>query len=354
MRRMWVFLFLVLAGVWAQPALADCPGTEACVYNRGCPRGALRVRPGQSIQRAIDAAPSTGAALCVLPGTYKGLIDFKGKPDQPRLFGGPLVTFLDGGGTGPVVSIKTAEGKDSILNGFTVRNGRANIGAGIFIKEASPTIRNSIVAGNRATGQFGRGRRGRRQRGVGPPVHHLHEVPGQFGGLWRRWSAERLLSQSVPAVEPLPGNHAPYGGAISVAWSGRLDLGWTQFLANRADVDGGGIYIGVPYGNALVRQVWFKSNTAGNQGGGMWVPAGLPMSSTPRSTAIRPPPEEASRQASAAWSMSRARCSFAIRRQRAPHWSTPPAPTPPWSITTTASMPTREGLCEHLWRSGDC
>jgi hypothetical protein len=71
------------------------------------------------------------------------------------------------------------------------------------------------------------------------------------------------------------GNKAPYGGAIGVHWSGRLDLGWTQLIANQASVDGGGIHAGVTYGNVLVRQVWFKGNKAGNYGGGMWVPAGL-------------------------------------------------------------------------------
>ena len=275
MRRMLVFLLLVLTAAWSQPALANCPGTEACVYNRGCPRGALRVRRGQSIQRAIDAAPWTGAALCVLPGTYKGLIDFKGKPINLVSSGGPGVTFLDGGGTGPVVSFKTGEGKDSILNGFTVRNGVANIGAGIYIKEASPTIRSSILTGNTATGQFGRG------GGIGVTGVWAHPsitctkflgntADYAGGGLASTYSANPYLRSNL-----FEGNRAPYGGAISVAWSGRLDLGWTHLLANQASGDGGGIHAGVPYGNVLVRQVWFKSNTAGSQGGGMWVPAGF-------------------------------------------------------------------------------
>ncbi|HSJ74598.1 MAG TPA: hypothetical protein VK899_00140, partial [Gemmatimonadales bacterium] len=71
------------------------------------------------------------------------------------------------------------------------------------------------------------------------------------------------------------GNRAPYGGGIGVAISGRLDLGWTQLLANRADNDGGGIHSGVTYGNVLVRQTWFKGNIARSNGGGMWVPAGF-------------------------------------------------------------------------------
>lgn len=278
MRKILVFVILMFAAVWARPALAACPGTEECVYNRGCPRGAVRVRPGQSIQQAIDAAPRTGVALCVLPGTYKGLIDFKGKPINLVSSGGPGVTFLDGNGTGPVVSFKTAESKGSILNGFTVRNGVANIGAGIYIREASPTIRNSIVTGNTARtvgNSYGRGG-GIAVSGVWahPSItctkilNNTADYGG--GGLLSAYSANPYLRSNL-----FEGNRAPYGGAISVSWSGRLDLGWTQLLANRADVDGGGIHAGVPYGNVLVRQVWFKGNTASNYGGGMWVPAGF-------------------------------------------------------------------------------
>src|SRR6185369_3501348 len=91
------------------------------------------------------------------PGTYTGKIDFHGKPVNLVSSGGPIVTFLDGGGAGPVVTFATAEGRDSILDGFTVRNGQAGYGAGIYINSASPTVRNSILTSNRATGTFGRG-----------------------------------------------------------------------------------------------------------------------------------------------------------------------------------------------------
>lgn len=275
MRKILVLFVLVLAGAWAQPSLADCPGTEACRPNQGCPRGSIRVRRGQPIQRAIDAAPGTGATLCVAPGTYRGLINFRGKPIHLVSSGGPTVTFLDGGGTGPVVTFSSAEGKDSILNGFTIRNGKATYGGGIYIKEASPTIRNSIVTGNAVTGEFGRG------GGIGvtgvwahPSITCTRIIANTAsyagGGLASTYSANPYL-RSIHFER----NSASYGGAISVAWSGRLDLGWTQLLANQASVDGGGIHAGVPYGNLLVRQAWFKGNRAGSLGGGMWVPAGL-------------------------------------------------------------------------------
>lgn len=268
-------LTLVLAGAWARPSLAACPGMEACVYNNGCPRGSTRVAAGQSIQRAIDAAPCTGATLCVAPGIYKGLINFRGKPINLVSSGGPIVTFLDGNGAGPVVTFSSAEGKDSILNGFTVRNGSAPYGAGIYIKEASPTIRNSILTGNAATGNFGRG------GGIGVTGVWAHPsitctkflrntASYAGGGLMSTYSANPYLRSNL-----FERNRARYGGAIGVHWSGRLDLGWTQLLANQASTDGGGIHVGTPYGNVLVRQTWFKGNSAGNYGGGMWVPAGF-------------------------------------------------------------------------------
>src|SRR4051794_1851361 len=275
MRKSLALFVLTLTSAWsAPPLLAGCPGASACVLSK-CPQGARQVKPGQSIQKAIDAAPCGPSAICVAPGTYTGKIDFHGKPVNLVSSGGPGVTFLDGGGAGPVVTFTTAEGKDSILDGFTVRNGMAGYGAGILINMASPTIRNSILTQNRATGTFGRG------GGVGVlgaqafPAILCTQFLGNMadydgGGLMSGYSANPYLRSDY-----FEGNKAAYGGGIGVYNSGRLDLGWTELIANQATGDGGGIHTGVVYGNVLVRQVWFKNNTAGGNGGGMWVPAGF-------------------------------------------------------------------------------
>lgn len=275
MRKTLVILVLVLTGAWPRPSLADCPGISACVYNKGCPKGSRPVAAGQSIQKAIDAAPCTGAILCVAPGTYKGLINFHGKPINLVSSGGPGVTFLDGGGTGPVVTFATAEGKDSILDGFTIRNGRAITGGGVSINGASPTVRNSILSNNAATGNYARGGGMWVTGAQASPAITCTQFLGNTadysgGGLMSSYSANPYLRSDL-----FQGNKAPYGGAIGVYASGRLDLGWTELLANQASTDGGGIHAGVVYGNVLVRQVWFKGNTADGNGGGMWVPAGL-------------------------------------------------------------------------------
>ncbi len=274
MRRIFVLCILVIAAAWPRPALAVCPGISACVVNRGCPAGSIQVRPGQSIQSAVNAA-RPGATLCVLPGTYRGPINFAGKPIRLVSSGGPFVTFLDGGGTGRVVTFITAEGLDSVLEGFTIQNGRGPGAGGIYIRGASPTLRNNVVTRNRAIGEFGRG------GGIGvqgpqasPAItcnvflDNLASYAG--GGLASSYSAAPYLRSNL-----FQNNRAQYGGAISLSYSGRLDLGWTELTANRATGDGGGIHAGVPAGNVLVRQSWFRGNTAGGQGGGMWVPAGL-------------------------------------------------------------------------------
>jgi len=72
-----------------------------------------------------------------------GTIDFRGKAIKVIGERGPLVTIVDAAGIGsPVVSFSNEEGPDSILDGFTIQNGRDK---GIFAKNSSPTIINNIV-----------------------------------------------------------------------------------------------------------------------------------------------------------------------------------------------------------------
>src|SRR6185369_5608484 len=256
---------------------------------KGCPKGSIPIGAGQSIQKAIDAAPCTGAVLCVAPGTYTGLINFHGKPVNLLSSGGPGVTFLDGGGSGPVVTFASAEGKDSILNGFTVRNGKAAYGAGIYINGASPSIRNSIVSRNAAVGGSGKG------GGIGVtgvqanPLINCTQFLGNSadysgGGLESTYSSNPYLRSDY-----FEGNKAPYGAAIGVAWSARSGSRTTPPVAMAAACG------------------WRRASRR---------------SSTPRSTATGPQREEVSRQATAAWWTSRARCSSATRRpaRQAPRW----------------------------------
>ena len=110
-----------------------------------------------SIQSGIDAAIE-GDIVSVEAGIYYETIDFIGKAiTVSSADGDPSGTFIDGGvSSDSVVKFVTAETAKSILDGFTIRNGDAIDGGGVYILSASPTIQNCIISGNTAS-RFGAG-----------------------------------------------------------------------------------------------------------------------------------------------------------------------------------------------------
>lgn len=125
-----------------------------------CPGQGTQSKPFCQIQTAIQAA-TNGATVLVMPGTYKEAIDFLGKAITVRSTAGPRTTILDGQQRQvSVVTFKNKEGRNSVLEGFTVRNGLGSLqpfystqqitGGGIVCVGASPTISNVVLTGNSA------------------------------------------------------------------------------------------------------------------------------------------------------------------------------------------------------------
>lgn len=116
-----------------------------------------------SIQSAIDIAVE-GDIVQVDAGIYYETIDFLGKAITViSTDGDPSGTTIDGGvSEGSVVSFITGETGASVLEGFTIRNGSAVDGGGVYIQgdadavSGSPTIRNCVISGNSAS-RFGAG-----------------------------------------------------------------------------------------------------------------------------------------------------------------------------------------------------
>lgn len=111
-----------------------------------------------TIQAAINAAVD-GDTVLVQPGTYVQKINFMGKAITVRSAAGAAVTTIDGNFTGTVVRFMNGEGPNSILDGFTIKNGVADVsvsfsffgtypprlcGGGVYAK-GSPTIRNCRI-----------------------------------------------------------------------------------------------------------------------------------------------------------------------------------------------------------------
>jgi predicted outer membrane repeat protein len=149
---------LILAGVWIIGGLT----AQATIYvdgsNTNCPGQGTRSNPYCQIQTGIQAAID-GATVLVMPGVYNEAIDFLGKAITVRGQGGPRTTIIDGQQRQvSVVTFKNKEGRNSVLEGFTIRNGQGSlqpfnssqqiVGGGIACVGTSPTISNVVLTAN--------------------------------------------------------------------------------------------------------------------------------------------------------------------------------------------------------------
>jgi hypothetical protein len=116
------------------------------------------------IQDALDYARS-GELVRVLPGTYVGPrnrdLSFHGRDIRLRGVEGPRVTVLDCQGAGRGFALVEGVGAGALIEGITIRNGRApdsapsEAGGALYISDASPTIRNVRLESNSSPGSGG-------------------------------------------------------------------------------------------------------------------------------------------------------------------------------------------------------
>ena len=119
--------------------------------------------PFATIQRGIDKA-ADGDTVTVAEGTYVENIGFKGKnivvmgtnPLDPNVV---AKTIIDGNQAGPVVTFSGTERATCILSGFTIWNGKAPNGAGIFGgtwgNHTGASVAFNLITGNSATANGG-------------------------------------------------------------------------------------------------------------------------------------------------------------------------------------------------------
>jgi hypothetical protein len=130
----------------------DCDDSDSAVGPEdewlGCFLCDRRV-PGDhdTIQSAIDSA-ADGELICVELGTWSERLDYDGTDVWVFGLEGPEETIIDGGGTGPVVSISSGEGSGAGLHGFGITGGEAAVGAGIYISASDPTLVDLVVFEN--------------------------------------------------------------------------------------------------------------------------------------------------------------------------------------------------------------
>ncbi len=109
-----------------------------------------------SIRECIEAV-SDGDTVLVYPGTYYGNIDFLNKNIlvasqfiEDSLEETIKATIIDADGEGSVVTMVEVDGTNAGIIGFTLRNGWAEGGGGIYCLNSSGTIGHNIITKNAA------------------------------------------------------------------------------------------------------------------------------------------------------------------------------------------------------------
>ena len=101
-----------------------------------------------TVQAAIDASVN-GDTVLVRAGTYITRLDLRGRRIHLKSELGPAATFIDPQGQGGVViNCDEGETNQTIIEGFTVRNG---LDSGIYISGSSPVIKNCRFVNNQAS-----------------------------------------------------------------------------------------------------------------------------------------------------------------------------------------------------------
>ena len=109
-----------------------------------------------SIRAAIYRA-TEGQLICVESGVWAEHLELRGVDLRLESFDGPETTFIDGEGSGPVLTIDHGETAATEISGFTITGGDSSKGSGIFIRQASPTLHDLVVRDNLCTRSFCQG-----------------------------------------------------------------------------------------------------------------------------------------------------------------------------------------------------
>ncbi len=219
-----------------------------------------------TIQAGIDAAHD-GDIINVVDGVYFGPgnvdLDFQGKAITVRSGNGPDYCVIEPQYAGRAVRFRNGEGRDSVLQGFTIRQGiTSGEGAAVLVDSGcSPTIAGNVFSDNIS---FGRGGAVHCRYGSEPLITGNTFLGNQAvnGGAISAFNCEPVIT-----ANRFQNNHARGdGGGVHLDLS-RAELVNNLFYLNSADRDGGGLFC--IDGRMTVRCATIDHNTAGTSGGGI-------------------------------------------------------------------------------------
>lgn len=194
-----------------------------------------------TIQAGINAC-AHGDTLIVRPGMYNENINLQGKAILLKGEKDAEYTIINGAQLGSVVTCNHGERQGTVLQGFTIYNGSASYGGGMFNSSASPTVIDCVFYDNRGT-KLG-------------------------GGMYN--------DDSSPAVKRtvfLENTASAYGGGMSNKNS--MPVLTQCIFKDNSSMDGGGIY-NKDLSDITVVQCTFHGNTAITFGGAIYNSSSTP------------------------------------------------------------------------------
>ena len=227
-----------------------------------------------TIQAGIDAASAVGDTVLVAPGTYTGIenknLNLKGKSVVLRSSEGADSTVIDCETEGRGFYFQAGEEASTVVQGFTVRNGRAigafpdGWGGGMLCLGSSPTIIECVFVSNNANNGSGAGIAcyDSSVRLVNCILRENTSVSGLGGGGYIRLSSPQFDHCSIEL------NQAGAGGGIYSHESSAEFVDCVIGANSVLNGDGGGAYFNASLG---VFQGCTISNNLAGRGGGVFI-----------------------------------------------------------------------------------
>lgn len=223
-------------------ATLDCEDYCPVFASWGASGDGRVTHPIGTIQDAVDLAGSTGCnEVRAYYGTYSENVNFNGYGVNVESISGSAATTINGGGFDSCVIIEEDGDGDldednARISGFTLTNGGGSTGAGIRIKECSPSIEDNIITDN------------------------VTESEGVGGGI-------RIYNGSPSIVgNEITNNDACYSGPESGCDGGAIDIRGgaptitDNLMAGNSAGDGGAIWLA--YSEAYIANNWIVGNMA--------------------------------------------------------------------------------------------
>jgi parallel beta-helix repeat protein len=232
------------------------------------------------IQNAIDDA-IIGDTIIVCPGIYTENLLFDDKnitvrsanPEDPNIV---TTTIIDGGidkdeiKDGSVVNF--TNGDTSTLEGFTIQNGNAEYGGGIYVFSSSPSILGNTIKSNKVTGLFSCGGAIYANNSTPSIVNNnitFNTASDYCGGGIYLENCMLIGTDKKIFNNTISNNEAKYGGGI-ILLNSSAEISENLILNNSATY-GGGNYI-ANNSNVLMKNNTITENIASTyDGGGIFV-----------------------------------------------------------------------------------